>query len=56
MTTAANADAAMIAAGMSGKSQGRGPSLQLDTLLIIDSSATKKGGGGGSPSYPDVPG
>ena len=39
--------AAKIAAGMSSKPQGGGVSLQLDTVLIIDSSATKKGGGGG---------
>ncbi len=39
--------AAKIAAGMSSKPQGSGVSLQLDTVLIIDSSATKKGGGGG---------
>jgi hypothetical protein len=37
--------AAKIAAGMSSKPQGSGVSLQLDTVLIIDSSATKKGGG-----------
>ena len=39
--------AAKIAAGMSSKPKGSGVSLQLDTVLIIDSSATKKGGGGG---------
>jgi hypothetical protein len=39
--------AAKIAAGMSSKPQSGGVSLQLDTVLIIDSSATKKGGGGG---------
>ena len=39
--------AARIAAGMSSKPQAGGVSVQLDTVLIIDSSATKKGGGGG---------
>jgi hypothetical protein len=39
--------AAKIAAGMSSKPKGGGVSLELDTVLIIDSSATKKGGGGG---------
>lgn len=39
--------AAKIAAGMSSKPKGGGVSIQLDTVLIIDSSATKKGGGGG---------